>query len=83
MSNVMLPLGLSGLGVLFMWFAVWQARMEVVDMASLYKPSIHGDQYKAKCLNLYRRYKKHFFFTGATTVVYLCLVWHVWGNLLS
>ena len=64
-----LGLLVSTLMVCWMWGTTYSARRAVVDMAWLYKPSIHGDDYKANCLAKWREYKGILYWTSIVTFV--------------
>lgn len=71
MSLVQAGLVLSLLCICYLWGMTYSRRVEVVDMSWLYKPAIHGDDYKARCLQLWREYKGMRLYSGIVTLVWV------------
>uniref|UniRef100_A0AB39CCB1 Uncharacterized protein n=1 Tax=Pseudomonas phage RVTF4 TaxID=3236931 RepID=A0AB39CCB1_9VIRU len=67
---------ISFLSLIWAWGDTWAQRVKVTDMAWMYKPSVHGDDYKAKCLELFRDYKVKFWMSTAVSLIYIGFAWY-------
>lgn len=80
MTFVTACLLMSTCALISCWWIVVNKRIKVVDMAWMYKPNIHGDEYKQECLDLWQDYKHKLFITVVLTAMMAFSWYYNWSS---